>query len=319
MAGGTGGARDLRVADVPDEDVPEGVLALALHRARAGGRTSSLRASSCSACSPRAGRGRPSRRARPPRTPCRAPRRPGAGSCAPAGSVSRRAAISACTDSGTSSSSLEHAAVGEQAHELLRVQRVAARPLEQRLLRLGRQHRPLEQRRDELGGLRVAERSEVDPLRVAGVRAEGRDAARRARAARCRAAGAARPPPSRRVLEEGEQRRVGPVQVLEDEHRRRARQRGLAEAPPGRERLLLRGGLAGAPTSGARRARSQARSGSSAGSASLELRRGLRGRVRLEDPALGLHDLAERPERDPVAVGQAAALAPATSPGRSST
>ena len=37
VAGGAGGARDLRVADVPHEHVPEAVLVLALHRARAGG------------------------------------------------------------------------------------------------------------------------------------------------------------------------------------------------------------------------------------------------------------------------------------------
>ena len=34
VAGGSGGARDLRVADVPDQQVPEAVLALAFHRAR---------------------------------------------------------------------------------------------------------------------------------------------------------------------------------------------------------------------------------------------------------------------------------------------
>ena len=72
------------------------------------------------------------------------------------GSVSRRAAISACTESGTSRLLAEAAAVGEQPHELLRVQRVPACPLEQLLLRLGGQHRPLEQRRDELRGLGVA-------------------------------------------------------------------------------------------------------------------------------------------------------------------
>ena len=52
-------------------------------------------------------------------------------------SVSRRAAINACTTLRAHSAlSATQAAVGEQAHELLRVQRVAARPLEQRLLQL---------------------------------------------------------------------------------------------------------------------------------------------------------------------------------------
>ena len=67
---------------------------------------------------------------------------------------------------------------------------------------------------------------------------------------------------------------------------------------------------AGAPTSGARRALSQTRSGSSAGSGTLELGLGLVGRVGLEDAALGLDDLPERPERDPLPVGKAAALPP---------
>ena len=35
MAGGTGRARDLLVADVPDQQMPEAMLGLALHRARA--------------------------------------------------------------------------------------------------------------------------------------------------------------------------------------------------------------------------------------------------------------------------------------------
>ena len=56
-------------------------------------------------------------------------------------SVSRRAAISACTLvrqlrlAGT-----QVAAIGEQAHELLRIQRVAARPLEHALLQLRAEH-----------------------------------------------------------------------------------------------------------------------------------------------------------------------------------
>ena len=43
----------------------------------------------------------------------------------------------------------------------------------------------------------------------------------------------------------------------------------------------------------------------------LQLAESLGRRIRLQDPRLGLHDLAERPERDPVAVWQAAPLAPA--------
>ena len=43
----------------------------------------------------------------------------------------------------------------------------------------------------------------------------------------------------------------------------------------------------------------------------LELRLGLLRRVGLEDPALRLDDLPQRPERDPLAVGKTAPLPPA--------
>ena len=68
----------------------------------------------------------------------------------------------------------ERAAVGQQTHELLCVEGIAACLLQQRLLRLGRQHRPFQQRRDQLGGVQVAQRSEVDPLRVSSVATEAR-------------------------------------------------------------------------------------------------------------------------------------------------
>ena len=50
--------------------------------------------------------------------------------------------------------------------------------------------------------------------------------------------------PLRHVLEEREERRVGPVQILEDEHVRPCAGEVLAEPTPCGERLLLRGGLA---------------------------------------------------------------------------
>ena len=56
--------------------------------------------------------------------------------------------------------------VRQQTHELLCVQRVAAGSLEQRPLRLRRQNRPLEEDADEAGRLLLGERREIDPLRV---------------------------------------------------------------------------------------------------------------------------------------------------------
>ena len=224
--------------------------------------------------------------------------------------MSRRAAINACTDSGTSTLLAEPAAVREQPHELLRVQRVPACLLQQRLLRLGREHRLLEQRGDELRGLRVAQRSEVDPLRVASVGAEGRMLLvqlrpRRAQEQQRHALG-----PVGQVLEKGEQRRVGPVQILEHEHRRALGREALAEAPPGRKRLLLRGRLRRRPDQRRQAGQQPGPVRVALRNRLLELRRRLRGRVRFEDAALGLDDLPQRPERDPVPVGQAAALPP---------
>ena len=92
-------------------------------------------------------------------------------------SVSRRAAISACTESGNGTSAPsrsrqlepscdEQVAVLQQAHELLREERVATGALEDRLLQLGRQHRRLEQAGDELAPSLLRERREVDGGRV---------------------------------------------------------------------------------------------------------------------------------------------------------
>ena len=66
------------------------------------------------------------------------------------------------------------------------------------------------------------------------------------------------------------------------------------------------------PTRGRRLGSTQRRSASGTTSATCasELLRGERGGVVLADPRLRLDDLPERPERDPVAVGQAAAVPP---------
>ena len=60
---------------------------------------------------------------------------------------------------------------------------------------------------------------------------------------------------------------------------------------------------------------SQGRSGSSWGKACSSFASASSGRIGLQDPALRLDDLPERPEGDPLPVGQAPALAPAGEPG----
>ena len=230
------------------------------------------------------------------------------------GSVSSRAAISAWIDSGAPRDRprlVEEVAVAQHPHELLRVQRVPAGPLEQQLLRLGRQHRLLQQRGHELRGVRVGERREVDRRVVAEPRAPGgvrlvqlgpggaddeqRDALR----------------PVGEVLEEREQRRVGPVDVLDDQHERSPLRDRLQEPAPGGEQLLLRRRLARVDPEQRQQPRPQPRPVVGLGQHRLQLRGRDLGRVGLEDPGVRLHDLAQRPERDPVPVGQAAALPPA--------
>ena len=65
--------------------------------------------------------------------------------------------------------------------------------------------------------------------------------------------------PVGQVLEEAEQRRVGPVDVLHDQHERRALRDRLQEPAPGREQLLLRRRLACVDPEQRQQARAQPR------------------------------------------------------------
>jgi hypothetical protein len=105
------------------------------------------------------------------------------------------------------------------------------------------------------------------------------------------------------------------VQVLEHEHARPDGSKTLEVAAPSREQLLP-----------LRRTRFEAyeRCQTLQQPLSLEVLREERrlqlcgshfGGIRLEDACLGLHDLPERPKRDPFAVRQAASLPPADEPG----
>ncbi len=100
------------------------------------------------------------------------------------------------------------------------------------------------------------------------------------------------------------------MQILETKHGRPPLGERLQETPPGCVRLFLRRGF-GRSTNERREARLEP------GSVvivrrerALELGRGLGGRVGLENAALGLDHLSERPECDALPVGQTSALAP---------
>ncbi len=204
----------------------------------------------------------------------------------------------------------EQVLVLQQAHELLGVEGVATGTVEDRLLQLGGDHGGLEQRRDETRGLLLRERREVDRRRVAqavavvGVPLEqlrpcGADHEQR------HAFGAVG-----EVLEEREHRLVGPVQVLEHEHGRVLFGDVLEEPPPGGEQLLALGGRGRLDPEQRQQALAEPGALVAFGEHRVELGRGDVGGVGLEDPGVGLEDLPQRPEGDPLPVGQAAALPP---------
>ena len=263
---------------------------------------------------PRPARARPSPRARRPRTPCRARRRPGAGSCAPGASVSRRAAISACTESGTSTSPAPSSprSASRRTNSSAYSGLPPARSSSACCVSAGSTARSssVEIRRavsSSVSGARlircrVAQRSQPKPGccsyssgRAVQSTSSGTPSAQSARCSR-------------------KESRASSAQCRSSKTSTVGRSRGqrLEEAPPRGERLLLRGGLRQRP----RRAEpgaafSQARSGSSGGSARSSFASASSGESDSRMPALGLDDLPERPEGDPLAVGQAAALPPA--------
>ena len=209
------------------------------------------------------------------------------------------------------------ALLGVELDELLRVERIAAGPLEQGLLRLGGEQRPAEQAPDQLGRLLVGERGERERRRVELAAAPARPALEelgpRGRDDEQRHVGH----PVDELVEEVEEALVGPVDVLDDEDERALLGETLEEAAPGGERLVpaiaseLR--LAGEAEEREEMRldpRLVARAGERVLDGLVDLRRDLLGRVLLEDAGLRLDDLAERPQRDPVAVREAAALAP---------
>ncbi len=330
VAAGPARPRDLGVGDVPDQGVPEHVLVLVLDRGGPRPLDELLAL--------QLGQGGLDRLAAvavgPGRPPSMAATAPGqktrpttaaswTSALTSGARVSRRAAISPCTVSGTGMSGTaapsplgRQALVGEQARELLGVQGVAAGPLQQQGLDPDGQHRPAHQGGHQPRRLQVGQRPQRDPGRRRAAVAPARVPFQQLGAGRGhdqqgQAGGALD-----QVLEELEHRRVGPVQVLDHQHQRVVAGHGLHEPAPGGEQLGPLGldrVRAGDPEQrGQPRPQPLAlrRVGEEAVQGRPELARHLGRWVGLEDAGLGLDDLAQRPEGDPVAIGQAAALAP---------
>ena len=148
----------------------------------------------------------------------------------------------------------ELAALGEEPHELLRVQGIATRALDQDQLHVRWKLRALEQRQDERA-VSSSSAHQVDPLRVP--RLAPKPGSRSMSSAwRYRRGAAGRPRPSRPGARGRRARDSCPVQILEDEDVPGLRPARARDAR--RERLLLRGGHpsadeAEAPPSGRRR------------------------------------------------------------------
>ena len=213
--------------------------------------------------------------------------------------------------------SRQELAIGDHPDELLGVERVSARPLQERGLGLGRKDRPLEQGRQEARGLVVVERRERECERVRLPSAPARAAREQLRPSSADHENRNPAGPIHEVVDEVEQALVGPVQVFEDEDERPLLGECLEEAPPRCKSLgpmvALELLLALEPDQ-----RSQVpldpvglRLVDELAHAPCQLARRLFGRVRLEHACLRLHHLAERPEGDAFAVRQRPALTPA--------
>ncbi len=176
-------------------------------------------------------------------------------------------------------------------------------------MELGWDHGP-EEPRDKPAGLDVAQPRDVDPVDVVQAARERRVALEQLRTSRRDDEQWDPLRPVRKVFEKREHGVVGPMDVLEDEDRRMGLGDLLQEGPPRREELVAFGGRADVDA--------DERSKALAKPVAIGPRRhrvidlGARNSriVRLEDARLGLHDLAERPERNAVTVWQAATLAP---------
>ena len=201
--------------------------------------------------------------------------------------------------------------IGEQADELFGIERIAAGALQELLQDRRREQHALQQPGDELAGLRVVERIQVDPLRVAGVRPEGRMAFVELRSRRAQEEERNAAHPVGEILDEGEERVVRPVQILEHQHGRSLGCEALDESPPRGHGFLERRRLGRCAHERREPREEPAALRVGLGDLQRKLGRGLSRAIRLLDPALGLDDLAERPERDPVSVREAASLAPA--------
>jgi hypothetical protein len=202
---------------------------------------------------------------------------------------------------------LEQIRVCEEPHHFLREQRIAVRTLEDRPPRL-LGDAPRNQRRDELGRLLLRQRRKRDCLRIAAFHPCGSAVvelwARRADDEQRHPVDALA-----ELGKELEQSKIGPVKILDHDHRTLVRDR-REEAVPRGERLLPACRLPRIDTQQRQQPGPQPRLLLHVRQDCVKLVGRSLGRVRFEDAGMHLDDLPERPERDPVSVREAAAASP---------
>ena len=230
-------------------------------------------------------------------------------------SPSRRAATIPCSESGRCSSLAEPRST-VQLRELLRVQRIALGPVEQRALGRGRQHRTFEHARDEQRRLIGGEGSEADGRGVQLAAAPARPALEELGAGAANHEQRHVPQPVDELVHEV-QDPSSPSADPQHEHEQTLLGECLEQPAPRREGLTAavaaQAGLRLHPDQRARWDSSQRASPSSGIAASIAARRfaiASSSPSRVVDARLRLDHLRERPERDAVAVGAAPALAP---------
>ena len=209
-------------------------------------------------------------------------------------------------------------AVGEHASEFPGVQRVSAGSLEQRDLGLGGKLRPGEVGGDQPARLVTRERGERDGGGVPLAAAPSGMTLEELRPRRADDQERQTGRPVHEILHELEQRRAGPVHVLEDQDQRSVGRDGLEETSPGGKRL---GSLGHASDAGGARADQERQAGpepvplggilDDRPDGRGELVGCLVGTVRFQDSRLALDDLPQCPEGDALPVGKASALSPA--------
>ena len=183
-------------------------------------------------------------------------------------------------------------------------------------LPLGGKERAIEQGGKQAGDLLVRERGQGERRGVGLPPAPARSTGEQLRAGRADDEHRNVPGPLDEMVDEVEQAVVRPLQVFEDEHEWAQIRERLEEAAPGGEGLVAAIGRGVGPSQADERTQmvldptGLLAVGHRLGDDVPDLLAGNLGGVGLEDACMRFHRLAERPERDPFAVGERPSLAP---------